>query len=88
MVLDICVETDHLVVTAHPEMVMKPAVINVQKARRMAMAPVVNVGLAPTVRRTRQVPAQINHIRQAHLTTSQKKKKATQNRMPPFDLSS
>jgi hypothetical protein len=88
MVLDICVEKDHPAVTARQEMATKPAVIDVQKARRMEMAPVVNVGLTATVRRTRRVPVQINHIRPVHPTISQKKKKATQNRMPPFDLSS
>jgi hypothetical protein len=88
MVLDICVEKDHPALTARREMATKPDVIGVPKARRMAMVPVVNVGLAATVLRTRQVPVQINHIRPAHPTISQKKKKATQNRMPPFDLSS
>jgi hypothetical protein len=87
VVLDTCVTTDRRAVTARHEMETKAAVIDVQKARRMAMALEVNVVLAPTARRTRQDPVQINHIRPAH-PRNQQKTKATQNRMPPFDLSS
>src|SRR4051794_20544389 len=127
VVLDTCVTTDRRAVTARHEMETKAAVIDVQKARRMAMALEVNVVLAPTARRRgagppregetrppsttakrpprwarppevtvapappprrpRQDPVQINHIRPAH-PRNQQKTKATQNRMPPFDLSS
>jgi hypothetical protein len=75
-VLDTCVEKARHAETAHHATVTKLVVIDVQKVRRMAMAPAVNVGLAQTVRRTRPVPAPINPIRRAH-PRSQQKEKAT-----------
>src|SRR5215203_49458 len=93
VVLDICVAKARHAATARHAMATKLASIDVQKVRHVAMdhhpviALAVNAGLALTVRRTRQVPAPINHIRLAHRRENQKKKKATQNRTPPFDLS-
>jgi hypothetical protein len=87
-VLDTCVATRRHAVTARQEMVTKLAVIDAQKVRRVVMAHAVNAGLAPTVHHTRQDPVPINHIRPARRPENQEKKKATQNPMPPFDLSS
>jgi hypothetical protein len=87
VVPDTCIATARPGVTDRHATATNPAVTDVRKVRRVVMAPAASTGLAPMVHIIRQVPPPTNHIRPAHLR-NQQKTKATQNRMPPFDLSS